>query len=212
MFHLNKNKIVKHKQYNKGMTYVELIVVLGIFSLMSTVITFNYGFFQSKVDTKNLGNEIALKIVEAQKAALSGKLPTTTVPSTWKPSYGIYFDSTNSNDSNDSIFFNKKFIYFTDLDSDGIYDGLPHCTTTECLGKVSIPKGSYISAIQVFGTVSATPSNLTATFSRVNSGVNFTSNGTALAGAVSYVQITVISPKGGSALIKIYPSGRVQMN
>ena len=57
------------------MTYVELIVVLSIFSVMTSVVLFNYNEFQAKIDIKVLANDIALKIVEAQKSALSGKLP-----------------------------------------------------------------------------------------------------------------------------------------
>ena len=67
---------LKIGNYNRGMTYVELIVVLSIFSIMTSVVLFNYGAFQAKVDIKNLASDIALKIVEAQKSALSGKLST----------------------------------------------------------------------------------------------------------------------------------------
>ena len=79
-------------QKNKGMTYVELIVVLSIFSIMTSIVLFNYGEFQAKVDIRNLASDIALKIVEAQKSALSGKLPTQATGATWKPSYGVYLN------------------------------------------------------------------------------------------------------------------------
>ena len=42
------------------MTYVELVVVLGIFAVMSNVVIFNYGGFQAKVDIKNLSKHITL--------------------------------------------------------------------------------------------------------------------------------------------------------
>ena len=48
---------------NRGMTYVELIVVLGIFAVMLSISMFNYKRFQGKVDIKNLANDIALKLV-----------------------------------------------------------------------------------------------------------------------------------------------------
>src|SRR3989344_6451778 len=76
----------------RGMTYVELIVVLGIFGVISSVVMFNYGEFQDKVEIKNLASDIALKVVEAQKSAMSGKLPVNP-PSGWKPAYGVYFPS-----------------------------------------------------------------------------------------------------------------------
>ena len=47
------------------MTYIELIVVLSIFAVMSSVVIFNYGLFQARIDIKNLASDIALKFVEA---------------------------------------------------------------------------------------------------------------------------------------------------
>ena len=79
----NSKFVIRNCQ--KGMTYVELIVVLSIFSAMTSVVLFNYGEFQAKVDIKNLASDIALKIVEAQKSSLSGKLPES-FPVNWKPS------------------------------------------------------------------------------------------------------------------------------
>src|SRR3989344_4815832 len=94
------NKIIKQ---NRGMSYVELIVVLSIFSVMTSVVLFNYGSFQAKVDIKNLASDIALKVVEAQKSSLSGKLlPPTHIPpnpNTWKPSYGLFFDADSNKNS-----------------------------------------------------------------------------------------------------------------
>ena len=75
------------------MTYVELIVVFSIFSVLSGVSIFNYGAFQDKIDLRNLANDIALEVFKAQKDALSGVLPPfaqqalLVSPSSWKPSY-----------------------------------------------------------------------------------------------------------------------------
>ena len=196
---------------NRGMTYVELIVVLSIFSLMSSVVIFNYGDFQTKIDIKNLASDVALKIVEAQKSSLSGKLPPPTgqypYTSTWKPSYGLYFNPGSDN---------KSFIYFTDLDNtappqNGLFDG-SDCTL-ECLEKITITKGNTISSLDVFyqGGATAQLPDLTVTFKRPNSGAILKST-SAFTGGVSYAQITIASPKTTNALIKIYPSGRIQIN
>jgi type II secretory pathway pseudopilin PulG len=197
------------------MTYVELIVVLSIFSVLASVAMYNYGGFEDKVDIKNLSSDIALQLVEAQKASLSGLLPPAIfVPaSTWKPSYGVYFNSSALPDT-DSIAFNKKFIYFTDIDQGGDYDGLTSCTS-ECLTKTSITKNNYISSIDVFyasapSTAVPVP-NLTVVFSRPDSGAILSST-PALNAGVNYAQITIRSPKGGTALIKVYSSGRIQVN
>ena len=215
-FKIKKNQRPTCRQ--AGMTYVELIVVLSIFSVLSAIVLFNYGTFQSKVDIKSLASDIAIKIVEAQKASLSGKLPPagytpTTVPaSAWKPAYGVYFNSLTTVDGGDGIYLNKKFIYFTDLNNSGLLDGSTSCGG-ECLEKTTITKGNYISGIvEVIGGVPSSIDNLTATFSRINSGVIMSSSSVALPSNVSYVQINIASPAGATAIITLYPSGRVQVN
>ncbi len=189
------------------MSYIELIVVLSIFATISSIMMFNYGDFQAKVDIKNLASDIALKIVEAQKLSLSGLLPPvgfSTIPN-WKPSYGVYFNLTSPYD-------NKSFIYFVDLDNLKDYTGGSTCTG-ECLSKITITKNNSISEIKVFykDASSAVLNDLTITFSRPDSGAILFSNSAQLSN-VSYVQITIVSPKGAIAKIKLYPSGRVQIN
>jgi prepilin-type N-terminal cleavage/methylation domain-containing protein len=191
-------KINKKLKLNRGMTYVELIVVLSIFSVLSSVAVFNYRAFQSRVDIKNLASDITLKIVEAQKASLSGLLPQSSVTSSWKPSYGVYFDISTP----------KQFIYFVDLDNQG---------TRETLETINITKDNSISSLGVCYQGSLDPCSLTSlsdlflTFSRPNSGAIITSS-SSFTSNINYVQITVTSPQGASSLIKLYPSGRVQIN
>lgn len=194
----NKLKVKRHK-LNKGMTYVELIVVLAIFAVISSVVMFNYGNFQAKVDIKNLGSDIALKIVEAQKSSLSGLLPALSYGPDWKPSYGVYFDITTPT-------LSKQFIYFADLNNANGYEA------GEALSTISITKNNSISELRIFGAgCPSTVTNLNIIFKRPDSGATIISN-PALSCTPSYVQITVVSPKGMTSLIKLYPSGRVQIN
>jgi len=188
-------------QKNRGMTYVELIVVLSIFSVMTSIVLFNYGEFQARVDIKNLASDIALKIVEAQKLSLSGKLPLQ-IPtvSPWKPSYGVYFDITNNP---------TQFIYFVDLNNLNGYEA-----GAETLNVISITRGNYIFAIERCASVACDPGVpttglLSIVFKRPNSSAIFT--GASVTGS-QYVKITIKSPKSATATIKIYPSGRVQVN
>lgn len=186
------------------MTYIELIVVLSIFSIMTSVVLFNYGKFQAKVDIKNLASEVALKIVEAQKKAMSGNLPPTGgYGANWKPSYGLFFDRTADD---------KSFIYFTDLNNNAFYDGGNGCIS-ECLNQMSITKGNFMSKITVIG-VGASCSNITnlnIVFTRPNSGAIMKTN-QAGCSAISYAEVAVSSPQSVTALIKIYDSGRIQIN
>lgn len=217
------SKNFKVNKLNKGMTYVELIVVLSIFSIMTSIVLFNYNEFQAKVDIKVLSNDIALKIVEAQKSASSGKLPIQTVSTTWAPSYGIYFNTSGTIQSADS----KNFIYFANTidslnhDYNDLSCSLPPTTSSgECLEKFNITKGSSISRLDVFyqdgtSTVSpaSPPTDFTVTFTRPNSGANIKST-FSFTSAISYIQVTISSSRTSSikSYIKIYPSGRIQIN
>ena len=101
-------KFFKNYKRNQGMTYVELIVVLSIFASLSTVVMFNYNEFQERIDIKNLSSDIALKVVEAQKSSISGRLPPSQPVGgqNWKPSYGVYLNPATDN---------EFFYYFTDI-------------------------------------------------------------------------------------------------
>lgn len=201
-------KIFNKAKINKGMTYIELIVVLSIFSAISSVAIFNYGDFQAKVDIKNLSSDIALKIVEAQKSALSGVLPPSgfAIGPSWKPSYGVHFFS--------PVADNANFIYFADLNSDMDYTDGSSCAG-ECLSKINITKNNSISSLDVFyqNETQESLTDLTVSFSRPNSGAFISSSlPTVLKPDIDYVQITILSPQGATSLIKLYPSGRVQIN
>ncbi|HEV7424625.1 MAG TPA: type II secretion system protein [Candidatus Paceibacterota bacterium] len=190
------------------MTYIELIVVLSIFSVMSAIIIFNYGLFQARIDIKNLASDIALKFVEAQRASLSGNLPPLAqqaqITSSWKPSYGVYLNPVSDN---------KSFIYFADLDQNSNLIN-PDCSgVAECLDKISITKGNTISSLNVFyqNSTSAPLNDLTVTFVRPNSAAVIKST-TPLNPNILYVQATILSPRSPTATIKVYPSGRIQVN
>lgn len=189
---------------SRGMSYVELIVVLSIFSVLSGVAIYNYGDFQDKVDVKNLASDISSKIIEAQRSALTGSRPVGASP-TWKPTYGVYFDPNTDP---------KNFIYFVDTDSNLSYLGGFNCTG-ECLDKITIVKNNnYISRIDTYSGVNPSQinSSLSILFRRPDSSAIFVNSTGSVISGFDYAQITVSSPSSKTAKIKIYPSGRVQIN
>lgn len=197
----------RHPEYSRGMTYVELVVVLGIMAVLSSVVMFNHGKFQAKIDVKTLANDIALKVVEAQKSSINGDWKAGFC-SNCKPSYGLYFHTNAS----------TRLVYFADLDNNEVCAS-PNCVPPvysvggEVLDVVSITRGQTISSLEVFGTggCPATVTNLTIVFKRPNSSpvIDSTPN---LNCNVSYVAINISSPQGANSKIKMYASGRVQIN
>ncbi len=185
-------------QKNRGMTYIEIIVVLGIFSVLAGVVLFKYTDFQSAIDIKNLASDIALQIVQAKNSSLAGSLPPSGYSqiTNWKPSYGVYFYSYT------------QFKYFVDLNNINGYEA------GEELNTITITKNNTISRIDSYTGTTLTQqilSPLSITFSRPSSSALFTSTG--LVPGFDYIQITVVAPNGTTkAYIKIYPSGRIQIN
>lgn len=193
---------------NKGMTYVELIVVLAIFSIMSSIIMFNYQDFQSKIEVKSLANDIALKIVQAQKDAMSGKLTPNSLD-VWKPSYGVYFNSSPTEVDSDGIPLNKEFIYFADLDNSSSYEA----NANEKLGTIFINKKFKISSLQTVcgGTPLSPPSELSIVFKRPDSAAVIRSTPCDSITSAS-INLSSLSSSSTNASITIYPSGRIQIN
>ncbi len=211
-----KNCKLKIGDFRRGMTYVELIVVLSIFAVMTSLVLFNYGEFQAKVDIKNLASDIALKIVEAQKSAVAGELSTQSFST--KPAYGVYFNSSVSTDS-DGVPFNKKFIFFADFDNNGIPDITSGSCAGECLDKLIIPKNDFISGFEVVYMDTSIDTevftDLSVAFKRPNSAPVITSSATwwtSVTSPINYVQINISSPTGENAKIRAYASGRIQIN
>jgi type II secretory pathway pseudopilin PulG len=195
------------------MTYVELIVVISIIGIVSSIAVLNYRSFQERVEIRNLTSEIALKAVEAQKSALAGKLPpalqqVNILVSPWRPAYGVYFNLAQDNQS---------FVYFTDLANLGFCDASCddrdyHSGGYDYLETLNLTGGYTISQLKVFSIGSAfNVPNLSFVFTRPDSGAAIFSSGSVPSNLL-YAEITVSSPNGVAGTIKIYPSGRIQVN
>ena len=63
-----KQKLFKIFRSNKGMTFLEMVVILSIFGTISGIVLFNYREFGSNVEMQNISNDIALRVVEAQRS------------------------------------------------------------------------------------------------------------------------------------------------
>lgn len=204
----------KKVKKNKGMSYVELIVVLSIFSIMSAFSIYNYRTFENKVEIKNLANNIATKLFEAQNSAVSGKLPLLP-PDPWKPSYGIYFNLNPVTAPNTGP---DVFYYFADLDQDKLFDyGVySSCPTGECLEKININNGNYISSIKSYGdngAINSLTDEVHINFTRPSQVATFSDkNGNPFVPTPQYLEINISSNSGATTKVKIYPSGRIQLN
>lgn len=123
---------------NRGFSLIELMVVLGIFGLLSASVMSNYSEFSVRASLDNLTHLVAVSIRQAQVYGIS----VSQARSSFK-GYGMYFSVASLNDK-------KNFILFSDLDSDKLFDGAmaSECTEMpECVTKTKITTGDTVSAI-----------------------------------------------------------------
>jgi prepilin-type N-terminal cleavage/methylation domain-containing protein len=151
-------EIFQKKNYQNGMTLIEMLMVVFIFMTISTMILFNYGKFESSISLQNLADDIALSIREAQSYAIGARgIPNNSTDESFFKSYGIFFRDTG-NASNAFVGGSpKSFVFFVDEDMNKHYDydknnNSPSCgeniiNNNECYKVISISSADYISDI-----------------------------------------------------------------
>jgi prepilin-type N-terminal cleavage/methylation domain-containing protein len=151
MVNLKKNKS------ENGFTIIEMIFVVMIFAILSTIAFFNFGIFSARISFDNLTQDVALKIIQAQKNAMLGAVNSNFITRDMKPTYGIYFTVGSSTAIAVS---NNQFISFTDIPASGtttgnkLYDVPTNpnysCNTSgspECISVTQINTGEYVDEI-----------------------------------------------------------------
>ena len=141
------------KQTEKGFTLIEMVFVFVIFAVMASITLFNFRGFNEKLQFNNLVQDIALRIVTAQKSSISGATNANFIGQSARPSYGVYFKAGAGTTEA------KQFIYYNDLPplGGGVGDKLYNpsggpCPTSpvvgdECLSVTAITTGEYVSNI-----------------------------------------------------------------
>ncbi len=155
--YIKNNKKFLHSSGQAGLTFIELIVVMSIFSIIASVVLFNFSSFNTNITSQNLAQQIALQIKQAQTESISG---TRTVGFAedeilnpeGAPTYGVKFDIDDMDGTNQLD--TKSLAYFADVDGDGEYDhpagGTP-CgigqSGTECIAIIQINTADSIVGI-----------------------------------------------------------------
>jgi len=145
----NKNK------YSKGMTIVELLVVIGIFTIISVIIIFDYGNFRSTSSLQNLADDVALSVRKAQSFAIGVRGAGSDG---FSPGYGVHFSTKNIDPSEPTTYSgsSRSFVLFANIDNDTSYDNDGSCGITnltevnECIEELRVMSSDKISKISYY--------------------------------------------------------------
>lgn len=131
---------VKKKIFSKGLTVLELLVVIGIMAVISTVVLSHYPEFGGSLSLGRVARETALSVRQAQAYGLGVRGLTGSVQ---YPPYGIFFSQETPN----------EFILFADLNDsgagNGFYDPGDGCGSdnTECVEQYDYSSKEYIAEL-----------------------------------------------------------------
>lgn len=106
-----KTKISKTK--NKGFTVIELLLVLSIFAIVTTITMANYSDFGQKTMLKNLAYSIGLILREAQVSGLAGR-NVNIESGKYYSIFGVHFTA-NSTEFKTFIDVNQNHIFDNNL-------------------------------------------------------------------------------------------------
>lgn len=112
------NTLKKNISKQKGFSLPELIIVIGIFVIISTVAMFNQGKLSSSVLLTNMAYEVGLAIREAQTYGIGVR--SEDAGTNFTGQYGAYFDTSSETSKRQVIVFADGSV--PGLDANFIYD------------------------------------------------------------------------------------------
>jgi len=183
-----------------GFSLLEMIMVLTVFGLITSIVTYNYGSFNNQITLTNLAYEIAMQIREAQVFSMGVRGANNTFDS----HYGVYFKAGTG-----------SFISFVDSDGDGLCKSGPTdfcdaCTTpTECQKIISLPRNMMVQEFKKVSDNSSVTGPVFVTFKRPDpEAIILDSNSTVI---TSGVNVIVKSPDNQYKKIVVRENGYISV-
>jgi prepilin-type N-terminal cleavage/methylation domain-containing protein len=192
------------KTISKGFTLVEMLSVLAIFSILTSVVVFNYNKFRSDTILTNMAYEVALSIREAQIYGVSARQSASI---DYKVPYGIFIPK----DSEQYYLFADTGNE-TDDTPDGKFSGT-NCANPgqdTCVTTYSLQRGMKISDVQYSQDTNCQyTDDMSIVFKRPNPEPIFNNSG----GTTNIIKtlITIEAPDGAQRHVWIYNNGQVDV-
>lgn len=215
--------MVTKTKKQSGVTLIELIVVVAIFSVVSSVLLFNYSDFSTNVSIRNLSQDIALTIRKSQTQATSVQGVTGSGSVRSYPAYGVVF----SLEPNSTSFLPnpKRFVVFADVipvssqtpnkkyDSDGLCGSVQE--GSECLEAISISSADSLISIETDITNVVNTGTVSITFRRPSPDaiICYIPSGQSdcIPQIPSYVKLTFQSAKGLQRSVSVWNTGQINV-
>ena len=165
----------------RGFTLVELVVTVGIFALISTVILTRNSRFDEEVLLSDLAYDVALSARKAQSYGINVRVSNGQ----FDRSYGVYFTEGTT-----------TYQFFVDSDDDGFFDDI------ELLETYTLGRGAIVNPLCNLDTAMCNLGDLTVMFKRPNPDAIINQ------GDVSRAAIGILSPRGGQRYVIIESTGQ----
>jgi prepilin-type N-terminal cleavage/methylation domain-containing protein len=188
---------------HRGFSLIELIVVIGIFAFISTIILANHSTFNSNVLLDSLGYNAALSVRQAQVYGISVR-QSADLPGQFQIGYGVHLQKSTP----------TVYILFADLNKNQKYEGKPTDSPVETY---SIGQGHFIKSFCAYTTSSSNCSDdasapitfLDITFLRPDPDAMFTTDKTGV--TYSRAAFTISSANGRTRTISVATTGEVSV-
>lgn len=192
--------------HSRAFTLIELVVVVGIFIAVSSLILANNSRFGGSVLLQNLAYDIALSIRQAQVYGIAVRGAGS---SNFSSGYGMYFESASGK--------NKTYVLFADVypapNGNGLYDSAPGADAV--VSSTDIGRGYMISKlcspanIDGSGNCLYEVSRLDILFKRPEPDADIRAGGAG--GVMASGRIVISSPRGDSMSIVVDQNGQISV-
>jgi prepilin-type N-terminal cleavage/methylation domain-containing protein len=188
----------------QGFSLVEVVVVIGIFLIISATLLYNYGQTNARLTLDNKAHEVAQWVREAQIYAMGVK-SSQGIPQTEFNGYGIHFQQSSV----------SSFLVFTDRQpGDKRLNPGGNCGDpgVECVNQVLLPNSLKIVSIRgISSGVPTTLDNVDIVFTRPNPDATITGDSSLGTSVYEKAEITLAATKGFRRTIDVWTTGQISV-